>query len=132
MFNLKNILDIMKKDIFAQHLGIKIVEAGEGQARGEMLAEEIHLNSLGIVHGGAIFSLADTTFAAASNSHQATAVAVNVAISYCKVAHKGMLYAWAKEVSLNRKLATYLVEIKDHADNLIALFQGTVYRKEDS
>lgn len=127
---MKNILDIMKQDIFAQHLGIKIVEAGEGQAHGEMLAEEIHLNSLGIVHGGAIFSLADTTFAAASNSHQATAVAVNVTISYCNVAHKGKLHAWAKEISLNRRLATYLVEIKDEADNLIALFQGTVYRKE--
>jgi len=132
VFALKNILDIMKQDIFAQHLGIRIVEAGEGQARGEMLAGEVHLNSLGIVHGGAIFSLADTTFAAASNSHQATAVAVNVTISYCKAAHKGMLYAWAKEISLNRRLATYLIEIKDEQENLIALFQGTVYRKEYS
>ena len=129
---MKNILDIMEKDIFAQYLGIKIVEAEQGHAKGEMLAEEKHLNSLGIVHGGAIFSLADTTFAAASNSHQATAVAVNVSISYCRVAHKGMLYAWAKEVSLNRRLATYLIDIKDDSDNLIALFQGTVYRRENS
>ncbi len=122
----------MEKDIFAQHLGIKIVQAAEGQAQAEMLAEEKHLNSLGIVHGGAIFSLADTAFAAASNSHQATALAINATISYCNAAHKGRLRAWAKEVSLNRRLATYLVEIKDDEDNLIALFQGTVYRKEKS
>ena len=102
----------------------------EGQARGEMQAGDNHLNSLGIVHGGAIFALADTTFAAASNSHEATAVAVNTTITYCKAASKGMLYALAKEISLNRRLATYQVEVADENKTLIALFQGTVYRKE--
>ncbi len=95
-----------------------------------MNADEDHLNGLGIVHGGAIFYLAHTTFAAASNSREGTAVAANVRISFCKAAQKGLLIAKAKEVSLNRKLATYLVEVTDEQENLIALFQGTVYRKE--
>lgn len=130
MIILNNILAIMEKDIFAKHLGIKIIQAGDGRSEAEMLAGEKHLNSLGIVHGGAIFSLADTAFAAASNSRGVTAVAVNVSISYCKAAQKGRIYAKAREISLNRRLATYLVEVYDDLNNLIALFQGTVYRKD--
>jgi acyl-CoA thioesterase len=127
----EHILEVMKNDTFAAFLGIDIIEAKDGNAKGVLNASENHLNSLGIVHGGAIFSLADTTFAAASNSREGTAVAANVSISYCKAAQKGILTAKAKEVSLNRKLATYLVEVQDEQENLIALFQGTVYRKED-
>lgn len=124
-----NILEVMKQDAFAKYVGIEIVEAGEGKAKGRLIVDEKHLNSLGIVHGGAIFSLADTTLAAASNSREGTAVAANVNISYFKAAQRGILTARAKEISLNRKLATYLIEIVDDEENLIALFQGTVYRK---
>ena len=43
--------------------------------------------------------------------------------------HGGVLYAEAVEVSLNPKLATYTVELRDEEQVLIALFRGTVYRK---
>lgn len=125
-----NIMQAMKRDMFAQYIGIELVEAGGGRAVGTLQAGDDHVNGLGIVHGGAIFSLADTTFAAASNSREGTAVAVNVSITFCKAAQKGKLTAVAKEVSLNRKLATYVVEVFDGEENLVALFQGTVYRKE--
>jgi acyl-CoA thioesterase len=41
------------------------------------------------------------------------------------------LYAEAKEVSFHPKLASYIVEITDEEDELIATFQGMVYRKKD-
>jgi acyl-CoA thioesterase len=126
----ENILEVMEQDKFAKYVGIKIIEAGDGKAKGRLQADENHLNALGIVQGGAIFSLADTTLAAASNSREGTAVAANVSISYFKAAQQGILIARAKEISLNRKLATYLVEVTDEQEDLIALFQGTVYRKE--
>ncbi|NLI92305.1 MAG: hotdog fold thioesterase [Peptococcaceae bacterium] len=126
---MENILEAMKKDIFAKHIGIEIIEAGEGKAVGRLKTSGDHLNGLGIVHGGVIFSLADTTFAAASNSREGIAVAANVSISYCKAAQQGTLVARAEEVSLSRKLATYLVKVFDEEDSLVALFQGTVYRK---
>lgn len=127
----ENILEVMQKDSFAKFLGIEITHAEDGEAEGQLMADENHLNGLGIVHGGAIFALADTTFAAASNSREGTAVGTNVSISYCNAAQKGMIRAKAKEISLNRKLATYLVEVTDEKENVIALFQGTVYRKEN-
>jgi acyl-CoA thioesterase len=85
-----------------------------------------------MLHGGAIFSLADAVFSAASNSHETLAVAINVSISFFKAVKSGALTASAEEVSFNPKIATYLINVHDDAGNKIALFQGTVYRKKDA
>ncbi len=121
--------NIVTKDAFAKVLGIKILSAGDGKAAGEMVIKKEHLNGAEIAHGGAIFSLGDTVFAAASNSREGTALAINVSISFVKAAREGKLTAVAEEVSLRRKLATYLIRITDEESELVALFQGTVYRK---
>ena len=120
-----------KKDKFAEYNGIWLLEAADGHARSSMTITPNHLNGLGIVHGGAIFSLADFAFAAASNSRGNVAVAINVSISYVKSASSGMLYADARETSLNHKLGTYTIDITDEAGELLAVFQGMVYRKKE-
>lgn len=126
-----NILEEIKKDKFARYIGVEILEAKDGTAVGRLKTDEIHLNALGTVQGGAIFTLADTTLAAASNSRPGTCISTNVTITYCNAAALGTLIARAKEVSLNRKLATYLIEVTDEQQKMIALFQGTVYRKAE-
>ena len=122
----------VENDRFAQHLGVEMLEASAGKAKARMELKDHHLNSAGMVHGGAIFSLADAVFSAASNSHGTLAVAINVSISFFKAAKSGTLFAEGREVSFNPKLATYLIDVKDEAGNAIALFQGTVYRKKES
>ena len=89
-----------------------------------------HMNSHGTVHGGAIFTLADTAFALASNSHGIPAAAINAHISYVKAATAGTLYADAVEFSINPKIATYIVTVTDDAGEKIAIFEGMVYRKK--
>jgi acyl-CoA thioesterase len=120
-----------EKDKFAQFNGIELLEAADGHARSSMKITPNHLNGLGIVHGGAIFSLADFAFAAASNSRGNVAVAINVSISYVKSVSAGTLYADARETSLNHKLGTYTIDITDAAGELLAVFQGMVYRKKE-
>jgi acyl-CoA thioesterase len=122
----------VQKDHFARHLGVEMMEYGGGRARARMTIGREHLNSAGTVHGGAIFSLADAVFSVASNSHGTLALAINVSISFFKALSAGTLTAEAEEVSLNPKLATYLVTVTDDKGDRIALFQGTVYRKKDS
>jgi len=119
-----------KKDRFAKHCGIVLMEVSKGSAKVKMDITPDHINGVGIVQGGAIFTLADLAFAMASNSYGTVAVAINVNISFIKAINKGTLYAQARETSINPKLATYDVRVTDDADNLIALFQGMVYRKE--
>jgi acyl-CoA thioesterase len=130
------IVDILKKfvdrDHFAKHLGIEMLEYSTGKAKARMEINAHHLNSAGMLHGGAIFALADAVFSAASNSHGTLAVAINVSISYFKSVNSGVLIASAEEASFNPRLATYLIPVTDDQGNKIALFQGTVYRKKDS
>jgi acyl-CoA thioesterase len=122
----------VSNDRFARLLGIEMTEYGGGSARASMAVGSQHLNSAGTVHGGAIFSLADAVFSAASNSHGTLALAINVSISVFKAVRNGTLTAEGREVSRNPKLATYLVEVKDESGDAVALFQGTVYRKKDN
>lgn len=119
-------------DKFAELAGIELVSLAPGHACTRMVIGPQHLNGYGKVQGGAIFTLADLAFAAASNAHGTVAVGINVSISYMKAAETGTLWAEAREASKNHKLGTYLVEVKDDAGDLIALFQGMVYRKQES
>ena len=121
-------MDIISKDNFAKLIGVKITSAGEGKATGEMTITKDHLNGAGTIHGGAIFSLADTVFAASSNSREGLALAINVSVSYFKAVSEGKLTAVAEEISLHKKLATYIIKIYNDS-TIVALFQGTVYRK---
>ena len=56
-------------DAWAQEAGIELMEVSAGRAKVRMRIAGWHKNSHGTVHGGAIFTLADTAFALASNSH---------------------------------------------------------------
>lgn len=121
-----------EQDKFAKIAGIKLIEASPGYAKASMEIKENHHNSVGIVHGGALFTLADFTFAVASNSHGRIALAIDAEISFFKAVSTGTLTATAKEISLNNKLGTYLVEIINEKEEQIAHFKGTVYRKKET
>jgi acyl-CoA thioesterase len=116
-------------DVFARQTGVELVEVSPGRARVRMEIGEQHLNSHRTVHGGAIFTLADTAFALASNSHGVPAAAINAHISYLTAARSGILYAEAEEFARNPKLASYTVQVTDENGAKIAIFQGMVYRK---
>ncbi len=121
----------MAQDRFAAHCGIELVSVTTGCARAKMKVEPTHWNGVGTAQGGAIFTLADFAFAAASNSHGTVAVAINVNISFVKAVKTGTLWAEAREISRNFKIGNYTVEVKDDQGELVAIFQGMVYRKQD-
>ncbi len=122
-----------ENDRFCSLNGIKLIEVEEGRAITRLTVEDRHLNGLDIIQGGAVFTLADLAFAAASNSHGNAAVGISTTMSHFKAARKGdVLTAEAREISRNHKLGTYLVDIKNSQDELIATFQGMVYIKKDS
>lgn len=118
-------------DLFARHCGIELLDGGPGWAKAQMAIQPFHLNGAKTVHGGAIFSLADFAFAVAANTHGQLALAISTNMSFVKAAYSGTLYAEAKEISINRKLGTYNVIIKNEKDDLIAQFHGTAFRKDE-
>jgi acyl-CoA thioesterase len=128
---LENISEFYKNDKFSEHVGIELLEVSEGRAKAKMEIKKHHLNSVNIVHGAAIFALADLVFAVASNSHGNISVAINVNISFLKAVSSGILVAEGKEVSINPKLANYSIDVRDENNDLVAIFQGMVYRKKE-
>jgi acyl-CoA thioesterase len=124
-----DIMNFFDKDAFSRHCGIELVEAGPGIATARMRIDARHLNSVGIVHGAAIFALGDAVFAAASNSHDHVAVAVNINISYMKAAEGGVLTARAAENNRQGRMGSYTIRIENDHGELVALFEGLAYRK---
>ncbi len=123
---MKTLKEYLQRDAFVKHCGIELVSVSPGHAEARLAIQPWHHNAVGIVQGGAIFTLADYTFAAASNSHGTVALGINVSITYMKSATTGMLTARGREVALNPKLATYTVDVTDDAGELVAVFQGLV------
>lgn len=120
----------LKNDALAKHLGITLLDIKPGFARATMKVTPELLNGLGMTHGGAIFSLADIVFAAASNAHGPEAVALNVNISFLKATTGGtILNATAREENLTRKTGLYRMEVTDGGGEVVALAEGLVYRR---
>jgi acyl-CoA thioesterase len=119
----------LNNDKFAQHAGIELLEVKSGTAKVRMEVKPFHINGVGLVHGGALFTLADFAFAAAANSHEEVAVAINASISYLKGVKAGILYAEAEEISNSRKISVYSIKIINEHNQLIATFQGMAYKK---
>ena len=126
------IKEFFERDQFARHTGIELVSVAPGHAVARMPVQPHHLNAIGGVQGGAIFTLADFAFAAASNTRGNVAVAINVSITFMKTVSTGVLQAEAHEISHNPKLGTYTVNITDEHNALIAVFQGLAYRKSQT
>ncbi|MFW6022647.1 MAG: PaaI family thioesterase [Halanaerobiaceae bacterium] len=124
-----NVIKRIKNDRFASYVGIELLKVEKGYALTEMKIKDIHMNGVDIVQGGAIFTLADFAFAAASNSRGFVTVGINVSISYFKPAKGTYIRAEAKEVSSSNRLCNYNVDISDENNDLIARFHGTGYIK---
>lgn len=110
---------------FARLLGMEVTEIWPGGARIRM--EPVgKRNSNGVLHGGAIFSLADHAFGLAANTDGIREVAVSAHIHYLAPG-TGRLEAVAERVFKNGKTSVYRVLITE-GNRTIALFEGVGIR----
>lgn len=120
---------LLDRDRFAKGLDINLVEAAAGRATVKMKVKADHLNFMGWAHGGVIFSLADTAFGLASNSHDKASVGIDAHMAYLSgVREDDVIEAHASEISRTRRKAVYRIDVNRPADDTaIAAFTGTVY-----
>ena len=112
-------------DKASQGMGMELLEVGPGLARLSMLVTERMVNGHGLCHGGFIFTLADSAFAFACNSHGQPAVAQHCAITYIAPAKLGMrLVAEARERQRGERSGIYDVTVRDDGGAVIAEFRG--------
>lgn len=119
---------MLSQDPFSQWLGIKILEVEKGRCKVGMTVRKEMLNSMDKAHGGIAYSLADTAFGFAANTHGKYAVSIETSINHIEALNEGD-YLTAESVieKVNNKLGFNIVEVK-RGDDLVALFKGVVYR----
>lgn len=122
--------DFLQGDKFALLAGVELMEVKNGYAKARMEILPSHLNGGGVCQGGAIFTLADLAFAAATNSHARLTLSITSQINFFKSESKGFLYAEATEAFSHKRLANCEVRVTNETGELIATFNGTGYRKD--
>lgn len=129
MTDVESMRRCIEEDPYCETLGVELVELEPGAATTRLETTDELTNFYGMPHGGAIYSLADAAFAAASNSHGETAVAMETNISYLAAVDVGTeLTATAAETHRADRTAEYEVVVTDEAGDRVATFRGRAYR----
>jgi acyl-CoA thioesterase len=126
---MEELLARLREDPYANYIGIEVDRLDKGYALCSLTVTEQMINFLGLLHGGLVFSLADVAFSAASNSDYSPSYALDVSGSFLRSAKVGdRLISEAKLVHTTRRTGIYRMEVRN-GDDLVALFNGTVFRK---
>jgi acyl-CoA thioesterase len=113
------------RDRASHALGIKLLAVGPGSASMQMTVREDMANVHNTCHGGLIYTLADSTFAYACNSHNKNAVAVTCLIEYMRPAFVGdVLTATGGEQGIVGRNGVYDIRVENQKGELVALFRG--------
>jgi acyl-CoA thioesterase len=108
-----------------QTMGMELLFCKPGQARMQMRVTPAHLNGHQICHGGFIFTLADSTFAFACNSHNKVAVAASASIEFLKPAHlNDVLVCDGQEQVLSGRHGIYDMVVHNQRGEVVAMFRG--------
>lgn len=116
---------------FREVIGAQVLEAGHGRSTVRMPASEHTLNNMGIVHGGALCTLADAALGTALRSAlQPGDVIMTIELKMNFIAPgRGDLVARARALHVGRTTAVGEVEIEDLQGTLVAKGLATFYVK---
>lgn len=111
-----------------KEFGLQVVEVSAGYARMEMDIDEHHLNPIGSVHGGAIYTLADSAGGTAAMSRGSFVTTITGSINYLNPAiNVKKLIADTRELKAGKNVLVYDVAIRDESGQVIAEARMTYY-----
>ena len=106
-------------------MGMELLACEPGRAVLRMEVRPLHLNGHQICHGGFIFTLADSTFAFACNSHNRVTVAAGCSIEFLRPAHAGdVLTCEGLEQTLSGRHGIYDMKVSNQRGEVVAMFRG--------
>lgn len=117
---------LFANDVASQEtMGMELLSVEPGRAQMRMVVRPRHLNGHQICHGGFIFTLADSTFAFACNSHNRNTVAAGCSIEFLKPAHAGdLLTCDGVEQMLQGRHGIYDMTVTNQKGEVVAMFRG--------
>ena len=114
-------VDAASKDF----MQMELVACQPGRAVMRMQVRAPMLNGHKICHGGLIFTLADSTFAFACNSHNKVTVAAGCSIEFLKPAHlDDVLTCEGLEQVLQGRHGIYDMKVTNQRGEVVAVFRG--------
>ena len=120
---------MMSRDAFSQWLGIEVLEIAPRRSTCRLTVRDDMVNGFGVTHGGVTFSLADSAFAFACNTHGAVTVSIENSVTYPAPVHVGdVLTAVAREDAASGRLSYYSAEVRNQRGEVVALFRGTAFK----
>ncbi len=128
----RKLQEYAKTDNFFNFMGIEVLDLAQERAKVRLKFRENLMNFFNAGHGGAIYSLADSAFQLACNSHEdiEIAVALNTTLTFIKKVEVGeSLFAEAEVIANTRRTSTTDIKIRNEKGELIAVFTGLAYVK---
>ncbi|PPL18814.1 hydroxyphenylacetyl-CoA thioesterase PaaI [Microterricola pindariensis] len=116
---------MLLRDRVAVTLGMRLAVDEPGHAVITMVVRDDMLNGFDVMHGGLIFSLADTAFAVACNETDEVTLAAGAEISFLRPVRVGQeLTATALRRTRAGRSGIYDVQVVDEAGHVVAEFRG--------
>lgn len=119
----RRIFKLLNDSPFYRHLGMEVVEAGEGRARLRLPVKDELKNLYGILHGGVIAALLDSSCSIAVGTLLETdeaAVTLDQRINYISNVKEGVLYGEGRALHKGRFTGVGQAEVRDEQGNLVA------------
>jgi acyl-CoA thioesterase len=130
-YDVNSIREFFKRDTFAATLGVTIEKVSDDEVVCTMEITPNHLNAGGAVQGGAIFTLADLTFAVHSNLPMVTGAAdvgmtvgQSCSISFLKSPRGRVMTSRSACLSRGRNISVFRISVYDEAGTLCAEMFG--------
>lgn len=124
--------EMMATDTYSQWLGIEVLTVSEGSCTLKMNVRDEMCNGHGITHGGISYAISDSALAFASNSRGQKCVSIETSIAHIlPIFPNDELTVHCSETSCSKSLGRYESKVYNQKNQLVAQFQGTVFRKPE-
>jgi acyl-CoA thioesterase len=126
----RRIVDRMiEHDAYSAWLGIEVLDVRPHGSTLRMVVRDEMLNGFGVCHGGVTFSLADSAFAFACNTHGRVTVSIENSMTYPAAVRAGdVLTAVAERETESQRLGYFKVVVTNQRGETVGLFRGTSYK----
>jgi acyl-CoA thioesterase len=122
------LLHVHDRNYFAKYLGMEIVEIGEGGCVVSMPVTHKHINMRGVVHGGALVSLADMSMMLACATQGKHTVTLDLNVSFVRRVSEGdSVMSYPLVIHKGKTTMVVRADILDKAGRLLAEARGTFF-----
>lgn len=118
----------LNKDTLADHLGIEIIEYGDGFIKGKMPVDNRTKQPFGILHGGASVAFAETlgsvaSFLLVAEGKQVVGLEINA--NHLRSVSDGYVYGIVKPIHVGRKTHIWSIEISNDTGKAVCVSRLT-------